>query len=72
MLDENRLALIRRWGMDGAHDDLGIRLDPPPDLEAITGERDEPPAVGGLQLPVFMKPAGGDGWQPLVAEPTLA
>ena len=72
-MEQSRLALIRRWGMDGARDDLGIRVDPPPNLEAITGDRREPRADGtGLQLPVFMKPAGEDDWQPLVAQPSLA
>lgn len=72
MLEQSRLALIRRWGMDGARDDLGIRFDAAPDLQALTGGRDKPPAGSGLQLPVLMKPAGKDDWQPLLAQPSLA
>ena len=67
MLQASRLALICRWGMDGARDDLGIRSDQAPDLRAITGEREETGSGSGLQLPVFMKPAGEGDWQPLLA-----
>jgi hypothetical protein len=67
----NTLALIRKWSMDGARDDLGDRFGSFVDINAIVAERDEdateevpPPAPA----PVLLKRAGeDDGWLPLLA-----
>jgi hypothetical protein len=62
MLAENRLALIRKWSMEGAR-------------AAIAGERaEEQPrhtATAGLP-PVLVKPAGESDWRPLLADPSHA
>jgi len=63
MLEENRLALIRRWSMEGARADLAA---PRPEEPVRTTT----PDTGGS--PVLVKPAGGDDWRPLLADPSHA
>ena len=67
MLDENRLALIRRWGMDGAQRDLGIRVEAAD--HALVRKR---PSASASAPPVLVKAAGEDDWRPLVAAPSPA
>lgn len=73
--ETNTLALIRKWSMKGAREDLGGRFGSPVDILAIVAERNEeaasdvaPPATA----PVLLKPAGEDDWRPLLVEPSPA
>ena len=75
-MDTGRLALIRRWSMDGAHDDLNRRFESPVDIHAVVADLDDEPrsevAPRPATAPVLMRPAGGDDWRPLVIEPSPA
>ena len=62
MLDESRLALIRRWSMEGARADIAVERVQEPARTTSATERP----------PVLVKPAGGNDWRPLLAEPTHA
>ncbi len=68
MLADNRLALIRRWSMDGACEDVEHRFESAPDMEALGVERAEDEVPPVAPTPVMLKAAGGDDWSPL-AEP---
>jgi hypothetical protein len=64
------LALIRKWSMDGARDDVADRFGSSVDINAIVAQRGEEAKEEGsptAPAPVLLKPAGeDDGWQPLV------
>lgn len=62
MLEESRLALIRRWSMEGARADTAVERAQEPTRTTSATERP----------PVLVKPAGGNDWRPLVADPSHA
>ena len=67
--ETNTLALIRRWSMDGARDDLDGRFGSPLDIHAAVAGRTEEPGneVGPpAPPPLLMKPADEDDWRPLL------
>ena len=70
------LALIGRWSMEGARDDLDGRFGSPLDIHAIVAERSEEEPISEVPPPVppplLMKPAGEDDWRPLLVEPNAA
>jgi hypothetical protein len=73
-MTENRLELIRRWSMAGAPGAVDHDFGSPVDIHAAVGERGDEPEGTTSPAPqtVLLKPAGEDGWQPLLAEPNPA
>lgn len=75
MLEQNRLALIRSWSMDGATGDLDRSFESAVDIHALTAVRDEEPTTTperSVRPAFMMKPAGEGEWRPLIAEPGIA
>jgi hypothetical protein len=73
VMEENRLALIRRWSMAGTCEDLGMRAEAPLDTHAVAAAGDEHEGVAepgrAMQL---REPLGEHDRRSLVAEPTPA
>jgi hypothetical protein len=69
--DANTLPLIREWSMDGARGNLDGSFGSTLDLQALVAARDAEPrdeTPAPAQAPLMMKPAGEDGWRPLLTD----
>jgi hypothetical protein len=65
--ETNTTALIERWSMDGASEDVAARFRPSVDIIAIVGERSSEPSDDEAPRPgLLMKPAGEEDWRPLL------
>lgn len=65
--ETNTTALIERWSMDGASDDLASRFRPSVDIIAVVGERSSESSDDAAPQPaLLMKPAGEEDWRPLL------
>lgn len=69
--EANTMSLIQSWSMDGASADLDGRFGSSRDNYALASEHDDEPASEAAppaQAPLMMKPAGEDGWRPLLTD----